>query len=176
MFSALPMDLLTETELLPPDPNWPLQFQEEVARLRIHPLLEATPMEHVGSTAVADMPAKPVIDILVGVADPTDTDLRLAFQTLGYAFEPGVSDAVSGRLLLFRHRVDGTRAFHLNIVPYQGLEWNNKLAFRNRLAADDDLRMAYAQLKYELAFRYIHDRKAYSDGKNAFARAALALV
>lgn len=151
------------------DPSWPAKFDEE--KILLARSLEdwAVSIEHIGSTSVPGLCAKPVIDIMVGVRDLSGTMGRLkVLEELGYLHVPGDGD---GERIFLRK---GTpRTHHVHIVVYGGSEWDQHVRFREMLRNDPDLRERYASLKRESAKRYRGDRQAYVDSKNEIISSAL---
>ena len=150
------------------DPAWSDLFQLE--RRQICPVLGrmAVAIEHVGSTAVPGLAAKPVLDILVGARPfPLSDDTLAALGTLGYAYR-GVRGA--GGDQFFR---TNPRTRHLHVVAYGGEEWHACLLFREYLRSHPDVAAEYGALKRMLATHYRFDRRRYSEGKAAFLRATL---
>ncbi len=161
-----------EIALSPHDAGWAAMF--EAARSELVPAIEPAPLriEHMGSTAVPGLAAKPVIDVIVLVTDmePVLTGLdRVA--ALGYEYRPEVSNPE--RLFFRRFGPDGSRTHHLHIHT-DPVDFGRYLLFRDLLRADADLRLAYMALKDGLASRYRDDREAYARGKNDFIDATIA--
>jgi GrpB-like predicted nucleotidyltransferase (UPF0157 family) len=157
--------------LVPPDPDWPARFEIERASLEdaIGEWVEGG-IHHVGSTAVAGLDSKPIIDILVGVRD-LDTS-RACFEPLaglGYLYAPYLPDEMHW----FCKPDPARRTHHLHLVPAGSPRYRHELSFRDRLRADPRLAAGYAKLKRQLAERHRDDRDAYTDAKSAFIRAAL---
>lgn len=150
------------------DPRWPALFRQERARIldTLGPV--AAGVEHIGSTAVPGLAAKPVLDILIGVTHlPLAEGQLVALAALGYEYR-GVRDDESGQFF----RTD-PRTRHLRVVPFDGAEWRRCLAFRDHLRANPDVAGEYAALKRDLAQRYPHNRERYGAGKHAFIQDAL---
>jgi GrpB-like predicted nucleotidyltransferase (UPF0157 family) len=160
-------------EIVDYDPLWPAKFAEERERLlrAIGRWLRGS-IEHVGSTAVAGLRAKPVIDIMAGVESlPASRDAISVLGRLDYQYWPYKSDVMHW----FCKPSDEYRTHHLHLVPLGSAVWLERLAFRDRLRADASARIDYATLKDELAARYRHDREAYTEGKTDFVRRIVAL-
>jgi GrpB-like predicted nucleotidyltransferase (UPF0157 family) len=127
-------------------------------------------IHHVGSTAVAGLEAKPIIDILVGVRD---------LETARACFEPlaGLDYLYAPYLLQEMHwfcKPDPAhRTHHLHLVPVNSPRYRDELAFRDRLRANSQLATDYAVLKRELAARHPNDREAYTAAKGEFIATAL---
>lgn len=163
---GLPQGLV---RLCEPDPRWASLFAQEQARLA--PALDAfaAVIEHCGSTSIPGMPAKPIIDMLIGIPAPIDIPaLRHAFAPLGY--EHATWAGVPG------HEVFGLgdpRTHIVHVVPLNGAAWQRMRRFRDALRADPALAAEYAGLKRELAARHPDDRATYTDGKSSFVTRVL---
>lgn len=154
----------------PYDPSWPVRFAVERARVAEALGDLALDIQHVGSTAAPGLAAKPIIDLLVLVRDLADATACIApLSELGYIFVDHVENL---ERRFFRKGMP--RTHHLHIVEAGSREARDTLAFRDALRADPELRAAYARLKRDLAAQNDGDRLAYTRGKTAFVRAALA--
>jgi GrpB-like predicted nucleotidyltransferase (UPF0157 family) len=152
--------------LVPYDPAWPYRFEEERALLArtLAPWIVET-IEHIGSTAVPGLPAKPVIDIMVGVQDlPSSLDARAVLASLDYMYFPYRADVMHW----FCKPSPAHRTHHLHLVPAHSPIWDERLAFRDYLRQSADARAEYAALKVSLAERHRFDREAYTDAKGPF--------
>jgi GrpB-like predicted nucleotidyltransferase (UPF0157 family) len=157
--------------LVPADPGWPGRFELE------RELLEAVIGEwveggihHVGSTAVAGLEAKPIIDILVGVRDLGSA--RGCFEPLAdldYLYASYLPE----KMHWFCKPDPAHRSHHLHLVPVNSPRYRDELAFRDRLRTDPQLAADYATLKRDLARRYPDDREAYTAAKSEFITTAL---
>jgi GrpB-like predicted nucleotidyltransferase (UPF0157 family) len=154
------------------DPAWPAKFERERAQLAaaIGRWIEGG-VDHVGSTAVPGLEAKPTIDILAGVESLESG--RACFEPLGdlgYAYAP----YLPADMHWFCKPSPARREFHLHLVPVCSERYRDELAFRDLLRADPNLARAYVELKRSLAARFPADREAYTEGKTAFVARALA--
>jgi GrpB-like predicted nucleotidyltransferase (UPF0157 family) len=143
---------------------WVASFGEW--RKRLHSALgeAAVRIEHVGSTAVHGLPAKPIIDVQVSVRDVEEEASYVpAIEELGVSLrfrEP--------EHRYFRPAGDAPRTVQIHVCTAGG-EWEREhLLFRDYLRADPQARAAYARLKQELGERYRDDRLAYNEGKTGF--------
>jgi GrpB-like predicted nucleotidyltransferase (UPF0157 family) len=156
------------------DPAWPAMFEQERARLSaaLGPLVVA--IEHVGSTAVPGLPAKPIIDLLVGVRS-LDAAPRCIEQltAIGYTFMPEYRAFLPDQLF-FRKGVPGPWTYHVHLMQPLGPGWERRLVFRDYLRARPDVAAAYTQLKRSLAARFKDDIAAYRSGKDAFVADVMA--
>ncbi|MDO8297040.1 MAG: GrpB family protein [Caulobacter sp.] len=161
---------MDEIELVPANPDWPRRFAEEAARLRaIIPADLLIDLDHIGSTAVPGLPAKPVIDMLATVTDLEAAKARLVapLEAAGYAFWAENPDA--DRLFFVKGLPPSAprRTHHLHIME-PGPAAQRHIAFRDHLRADRADAARYAALKTDLAARFADDREAYTAAKGAF--------
>lgn len=154
------------------DPSWPVVFAEIAARIRAAfadgPQIE---VEHVGSTSVPGLPAKPIVDIDVVIpsrVDLPDAIMRLA--ALGYVHQG--DGGIAGRES-FETPLEAPRHY-LYVCAQGSAELRRHLAFRDYLRAHPCAAKRCGELKRDLAARYGADIDAYSRGKTAFVEAVLA--
>ncbi len=160
--------------VVPYDRSWPALFETERTLLAnaLGPWLRG-PIEHVGSTAVTGMPAKPVIDIMAGVESLEASHGALdVVAELGYQYAPYRSDVMHW----FCKPSFAARTHHLHLVPFRSLLWDERLRFRDCLRSNSAVAQEYAGLKYHLAEIYRLDREAYTDAKGAFIARVLDTV
>lgn len=152
-------------EIVDYDPMWPELFEQLCSQ--IWPAVGdiALSVEHVGSTSVPGLAAKPIIDMSVVVR--SDVDIPLTIQrlaTIGYVHEGNLE--VEGREA-FQHP-NGLPAHHLYVCPRGSLGLMNQLAVRNYLRTHFETARAYGNLKRRLASEFPHDIDSYIDGKTDF--------
>ncbi|MEO7743383.1 MAG: GrpB family protein [Usitatibacter sp.] len=159
--------------LTPYSPLWPALFDLERRRL-LEIFNDAAAVEHVGSTAVPGLGAKPIIDVMLGAPDLALVEARIpALAAEGYRYVPEFEKAMPDRRYFAKlDRPPGK--FHLHAVALDSPFWARHLAFRDALRADESLARKYWRLKQHLAARHPDDRGAYTDAKGDFIRAALA--
>ena len=158
-------------EIVDYDAAWPERFRAERGMLEaiLKPWL-AGAIEHVGSTAMAGMPAKPVIDIMAGVSDLDVSRPAIeALSKLGYVYFPYRTDIMHW----FCKPSAAFRTHHLHLVPVGSRRWEECLAFRDAIRKDPALAKEYAALKIRLAMEFRFDREAYTEGKTPFVRRVL---
>lgn len=159
------------------DPEWNAMFQAE--RNKIAEMFGSEPidLEHIGSTSVPGLKAKPLIDILAGLPDFEGRSKYVdVFDALGYPFKPTTDiytnqplEKRPGHQCLFKHDEEtGAVVFHLHLVQKGGGKWREQIAFRDILRTDEDARNVYEELKIKLALAHPEDRGLYHDGKAAF--------
>ena len=145
-------------------------FEAERARLLSLVPNDFIAIEHIGSTAVPGLAAKPVIDILGGVASMEAAKALVArLCKQGYTASAEFNGTLTDRQWLMRW-AGGHRTHHLHLVVHGGPVWAQRLRFRDALRADPALAWNYAALKTELAAKYPTDREAYTEAKAAFVR------
>jgi GrpB-like predicted nucleotidyltransferase (UPF0157 family) len=157
--------------------EWPERaqtFKHEIAPL-IGPYL-SKPIEHVGSTAVPGLIAKPVIDLMAMVSD---LDLVASQQAqllhaAGWEYVPPEFDNRPWRRLFVKVSADGEhRLAHLHLMAEGAARWDEQLRFRDALRANTGLRDEYAAIKQQLADKHATDREAYTNEKATFIRRVL---
>jgi GrpB-like predicted nucleotidyltransferase (UPF0157 family) len=157
---------------VPYDESWPARFAEERAALELvlSPWL-AGPIEHIGSTAVSGLVAKPVIDIMAAVASLDASRAAVdALAALKYVYFPYRAEIMHWLC----KPSDEVRTHHLHLVPFGSALWHERLRFRDRLRSDPRVAAEYAALKLALAARHEFDREGYTDAKEPFVRRILA--
>ena len=153
------------------DQRWPAEFQREAQRL--HAVLAGFPsrVEHIGSTAVPGLAAKPILDIAIGMDD--DQALAVADELLEHAGYEFRGDQGNHGGLVYAKGPESARTHYLHVVRVGSDQWRAYLAFRDLLRRDPDQRDQYAELKQTLTQRYPNDRLTYTNGKQHFIEEAL---
>lgn len=160
-------------EILPYDPAWPLLFARERSRLLDAIGCHVCCIEHIGSTAVPGLAAKPVIDILIGVYRLSDAPFFIPpLEALGYEYIPRHEVLLPERRYLHRI-VNNAHTHHLHMVEPGSRFFEVQLLFRDYLRSHPGDALRYAELKYALAEKYRNDREAYTDGKSALVEEIL---
>ena len=148
------------------NPQWPEFFAREHALIlkALAQWLVGVP-EHIGSTAVPGLAAKPVIDIMAPVESLAKSEAAIAVaERIGYVYFPYKAELMHW----FCKPSPEHRTHHLHLVPAGSRLWCERLAFRDALRGDEVLRAEYQALKIVLAANYRHDREAYTDAKSPF--------
>lgn len=125
---------------------------------------DAIDIQHIGSTAIQAIKAKPIIDIAVGVTDFDKVMLHNEQLRQVGIFYRG-SDVESQLLYVMGDMEGDTRTHHIHVVKWNGTEWNNYIHFRDYLNANENSALQYQKLKEELESKYAGDRIAYTSGK-----------
>jgi GrpB-like predicted nucleotidyltransferase (UPF0157 family) len=155
------------------DPAWPARFaaaRDAVARA-LGELVVA--IEHIGSTAVPGLAAKPIIDLMVGVRDLAAARAAAIapMQALGYVYLPEYESWLTDELF-FRKGPPGPWTHHAHLMERVNPRWARHLAFRDHLRAHPEDAASYAAEKRRLAAQFGDDIAAYGAGKSAFIAAA----
>ncbi|MGO8704676.1 MAG: GrpB family protein [Candidatus Brocadiia bacterium] len=168
-------------EVVPYNPRWPQMFEELRAVLQNALGILCRRIEHIGSTSVPGLDAKPIIDLDAVVARE---DLPRAIETLGGVGYIHQGDlGIQGREAFAREAEDVPRAgrrrawpaHHLYLCPEDSSELARHVAFRDCLRANQELATQYGTLKSDLAKRYKSDREAYTLAKTSFIENTLGL-
>jgi GrpB-like predicted nucleotidyltransferase (UPF0157 family) len=152
-------------EIVDYDPSWPAAFEQHRQRILAAVGTVARTVEHIGSTAVPGLAAKPIVDIMVTVDDPNDEAAYLTpMQEAGYVL----------RVREVNHRMFRTpdRDVHVHIWAAGGDDEERHLDFRDHLRSSPDDRHAYAVLKRSLEGRW-EDVNYYAEAKGPFIRQTL---
>ncbi len=151
------------------DPQWPIVYKKEKAEIVRAIGDEVIAIEHIGSTAVPGLGAKPIIDIMVAVRHLSDADQCIqSLQSIGYEYVPEHEVQIPERRYFRKaHR-------HLHMVEPTSDFWRRHLFFRDHLRSHPKVAREYYELKKQLASECGLDRKAYTDAKTAFIQSIVA--
>jgi GrpB-like predicted nucleotidyltransferase (UPF0157 family) len=166
---------MDEVEIVNYDSRWPLLFDQEARRLRaaLDPSL-ILGLEHFGSTAVPDLSAKPIIDILIAVRSLTEAQASFveALRNLDYVY--WADNPNEDRMFFVKGMppFGSRRSHHVHVTEPDGEMWQ-RLAFRDYLRADPEEAATYQRLKLRLAAGHQTDREAYTDAKSAYIESVM---
>ncbi|MBR5366168.1 MAG: GrpB family protein [Clostridia bacterium] len=153
--------------LCPHEEEWERIAAQTIAMLR--PLFgeAASAIEHVGSTSIRGIRAKPILDLAVAARDMEAMRARISvLEAAGVIFR---GEDHPGEYLFVMGDFDAdTRTHHIHVCPEDGEDWRNYLLFRDYLNANPDCAAEYDRLKGALAEQYADDRARYTAGKQAF--------
>lgn len=153
-------------KLVPHHDGWAQLFAEEKERLSVALGGRARIIQHVGSTSVPDLVAKPVLDIAIAVETLTTiAECVPLLEAIDYTY---FGDRSGKGDYLFVKGDERNRTHHLHMAEHTSPEWKTMLRFRDRLIADPVARRRYADLKRRLYEKHSNDRAAYTAGKDAF--------
>ena len=160
-------------ELVSYSPQWVSTFNAE--RAVLHSVLPHATfrIEHIGSTAVPGLRAKPIIDILIGAPSLDEIESRIhALETLGYQYIREYEVGLPQRRYFSKPHVR-PRQFHLHAVAIDNSFFAEHLSFRDELRSNPSLAADYLALKLELAARFVDDAQRYADAKGPFIRSVV---
>ena len=153
------------------DARWPRMFAEESASIRSVLGDKLVALEHVGSTAVPGLAAKPIIDILAGVRSLADSFERIEpLKRIWYRYVPELEADLPDRRYFHKGSADG-RTHHLHMVEVVSHFWERHLLFRDYLRRHPETAQEYAKLKKRLADEFRTDREGYTQAKTPFITA-----
>jgi GrpB-like predicted nucleotidyltransferase (UPF0157 family) len=162
---------LAPVAVVPYDSRWPALYaaERDVLCEVLAPWLVGG-IEHVGSTAVPELAAKPIIDIMVGVQSLAASEpAKQVLAQHGYQYADYKTDVMHW----FCKPSSAFRTHHLHLIPHGSPLWHERLAFRDLLRRSAEVRRQYAELKRGLARVHHHDREAYTQAKWPFIARAL---
>lgn len=147
------------------DPDWPRRFAELGGRLRLALGEVALRIDHIGSTSVPGLAAKPVIDIQVSVArlEPVDP-FRVPLDGLGYLYRANNPE----RTKRYFREPPGEPRTHIHVRRAGSFSEQFPLLFRDYLRINTDTAAEYAAVKRRLAAQFPHDGQAYTNAKTSF--------
>ena len=171
LVQASPREGDAPVEVVAYDDSWPSRFESE--RLLLEAVLApwlAGSIEHIGSTAVPLLPAKPVIDIMAPVHTLEGSRAAIeAATSAGYVYYPYKAEVMHW----FCKPSPYLRTHHLHLVPFGSSLWHRRLGFRDALRKSPALTAEYAELKLRLAETFRLDREAYTEAKAPFVKRVL---
>jgi GrpB-like predicted nucleotidyltransferase (UPF0157 family) len=151
--------------IVPYDPNWKLYFNEEKERLFNKISNYIISIEHIGSTAINNLHAKPIIDMAISLKKYDDGFECVPFmEKLGYLYKGEYG--IPGRHF-FRTNDDIVK-FHIHMFAIDDPKWEYHIKFRDYLNNNPDEAKEYEKLKFDLIKKYNNDRELYTDGKSKF--------
>jgi GrpB-like predicted nucleotidyltransferase (UPF0157 family) len=153
------------------DPTWPAQFEQERDRLWVALGSVVVAIEHIGSTAVPGLAAKPIIDMLLAVRSLEQARLTLPDRlvALGYRQMVEYEQWLHGEML-FRRGVPGPWTHHAHVVEERSDQWQEYIELRDYLRRHDDVATTYGELKRALALLFGDDIAGFRDAKRPFLR------
>lgn len=160
---------MSKVEVVPHDPRWRDAFEAEAKRVAAALGENVVAVQHIGSTAIPNIYAKPVIDLLVEVGDIAGVDGRSsAMESLGY--EVMGEYGIPGRRYFRKDDREGIRMHHVHAFEAGSAEAERHLAFRDYMLAHPDDARRYSELKRKLAEEHPQSIDGYMDGKDGFIK------
>ncbi len=153
------------------DSSWPSKFEVEKEHLlNIAGKWHYGSIEHVGSTAVKGMIAKPIIDVMFGVISLKESSSAIdVLVKHGYKYWPYMGDVMHW----FCKPSDAFRTHHVHFIPFESTLWQQRITFRDLLRSNITIATEYANFKIKLAATYKDDREIYTEKKWSYIQEAL---
>jgi len=157
------------------DPQWPTLYEKE-KRLILDAIGRiVVGIEHIGSTAVSGLGAKPIIDIMVAVKSLKDSEKCIEpLQRIGYEYVPERETSIPERRYFRKGKPPKEQHYHLHMVELKSEFWKRQLLFRNYLRSHPEVAQDYLNLKKRLAIKYRLNREGYTKAKTAFIESIVA--
>lgn len=165
--------------IVPYNSEWPLIAQTEIEKIKsVFPADAIIDIQHVGSTAIPDLSAKPILDIQIAVLSLEVIKLIAVplLQKLGYEYWAANPDPKRMFFVKNMPPYGEKRTHHVHIFEKNSDHWCNKLLFRDYLRSHTDLAKEYERLKIKLAQENLYDREKYTDEKSDFVNKVLQLA
>jgi GrpB-like predicted nucleotidyltransferase (UPF0157 family) len=156
--------------LVPYNADWPVLFEQEKISL-VNAMREwEIKVEHIGSTAIPNIHAKPVIDIMIGIQDLSiaDTYLIKIIRSLGYDYI-NVYEVAMPERRYFQKDTDNVRTHQIHLVAWGSSFWERHLLFRDYLRTHPNIAKQYESLKLDIAPKFT-DTNQYASAKTEFIR------
>lgn len=151
---------------------WSKEFDRVKMEIMENVDLEAKRIEHIGSTAIKDMPAKPIIDIVIGIDDVhhVEESVVLGLKESGF-LQLRVERPEEVIFAKFTDDTFQVKAHYVHLVSYQKELWRNFIFFRDHLNALQEARAAYEEIKRGYVQHSMNGINEYTDHKEAFVKA-----
>ena len=159
-----------KVSLMPDDEFWREEFSKEKKFIQ-DKINSDIIIEHIGSTAIPKIPAKPIIDIGIGINKSIDIEgIIKSLEEIGYVYKG--ENGISGRYYFVKGKWKN-RKYHIHMFDVNHPDWKNHLLFRDYLIHNDELAKEYGHLKLKNWKLYMGDRKSYTEAKNNFIQKVL---
>lgn len=158
------------------DSQWPVIYEEEQVKIMDVIGHKVKAIEHIGSTAVPGLGAKPIVDMIAGVSDFSEAEecVRLLQEHLGFIDTTPEPDQEDWYYCIGnKTKPEETNTIHLHLVKYESYHWKKHILFRDFLRANQDVAKEYYELKKKLSEKYGSDREGYTNAKNSFIESVL---
>jgi GrpB-like predicted nucleotidyltransferase (UPF0157 family) len=160
---------MKKVEVVPHNPLWRDAFETEAKLIAAAIGENVITIHHIGSTAIPNIYAKPIIDLLIEVRDITEVDERsLAIEAVGY--EVKGEFGISGRRYFRKDNREGIRTHQIHAFETNSAEIERHLAFRDYMIAHPVEARKYSELKRKLAEEHSDNMDGYIDGKDDFIK------
>ena len=159
-------------QVVPYTPLWASLFQDEYKRLMDALGSRALDIQHIGSTSVPGLAAKPILDVAIAVATEADVVACVPLlEAIGYTYR---GDRGPSEGYFFDQGTEERLTHYLHMLLMSNPVWQHNLRFRDYLIAHPTIRDRYMELKQKLAIQYVTNRAAYTAAKAEFIQHVLA--
>lgn len=157
------------------DPKWPILYEEEKRRIIEVVGHIIVRIEHIGSTAIRNLAAKPTIDIMVAVNRLSDAEKCIEpLSRIGYEYQPEQEVERPEERYFRKGQPPKEQHYHLHMVELTSDFWKRHLLFRDYLRTHPKTSQEYYELKKRLASKYGLDREGYTKAKTSFIESIVA--
>lgn len=165
------MTITKKIVIAPYNPEWPTIFWHEYTLLIATLITWDVAIEHIGSTAVQGLSAKPIIDILIGVHSLADVNAAFitALKNLGYEYVPEYEQEIPERRYFRKDNAEGIRTHQIHVTQKNSPFWQRHIQFRDYLRMHPEAAHEYEILKQQLAMQHT-DTQEYARAKNEFIK------
>ena len=161
--------------IVPYQHGWRDLFEREADLLHSALGKKALCIEHIGSTAIPGIPAKPIIDIMVAVVSLAEAAYLIpVLESLGYEYKP--HDTIPERIYFAKESSPEHRTHHLNLTALGSGFWTSQLAFRDYLRAHDEIAAEYGELKKRIDEQHAQTHQLNREAKSEFVARVLELA
>ena len=161
-------------ELVPYDKSWAVEFEKEKKKLQKILGKSALDIQHVGSTSIPGLRAKPILDIAVAVKKLSELKrLIVVLEKAGYDVKDSINELGE---ILARKGTPDNRTHYIHVEVINSMFWNNHILFRDYLLSHPEYIKKYENLKNEMFERFKDERKLYTAAKNDFIEEVLELA
>ena len=158
------------------NPKWVKTFKDEKNKIKKVFGDSVLDIEHMGSTSIPGIKAKPIMDLMVAIPDINKyKDYIKGFNKIGYKFRKDYRETHQEHILFVKGPED-KRTHYLKLCEFNSEFWNENILFRDYLINHPDVAKEYEKLKIELNKKYSKDRDTYTDKKSTFIKDILTLA
>ncbi len=149
------------------NPQWISKFEQEKRLILKNINNIALKIEHIGSTSVPNLGAKPIIDIMIGIeALKYSDEIIKILETIDYIYVPKHEETMPYRRFFYKKASNNIKTHHIHVVELTHEFWQRHLIFRNYLVLDNESANEYYLLKKYLSEKYPNEPEKYTDGKS----------
>jgi GrpB-like predicted nucleotidyltransferase (UPF0157 family) len=154
--------------------QWAELYKEEEKALNLLISEYVIEIQHVGSTSIVGLDAKPIIDIAIGIKSLDDMNSIIEIlEPNDYIYR---GEELPQSFLFVRGIGDNFRTHHIHVIEWRSDYWKDYIIFRDALRENNNYKVQYSQLKHDLASRFPNDRNSYADNKDSFIKQVICIT